>query len=232
MLQIIQDNNLYGLANSFNQEVVECIYDQIKPLKNGLFKVIKDKMAGLLDENGKILLYLQPCRLFYLKEIDVFKYNVDEKWLYFRYIDNKICYLDAERLNFDKSTKIIHIFKGGKFFLYDVKSKPLYDLSSKPIQIYFDTIILTNFTQGHSRFYLGTQNNRWGVFRIKFIPGNKYGLCVEITPQYNTAEESLQALKEIRKERRRKKKASIKKALKKRNMKRCLVNNASDTINN
>lgn len=197
MLQIIQDNNLYGLANSFNQEVVECIYDQIKPLKNGLFKVIKDKMAGLLNENGKILLYLQPYRLGYIEDINVFKYRIDEKRFYFRFIDNKICYLDVERLNYDKNIKITHVFKGETCVPCDV--------NLTPIQTGFDSIIQTIITQGHSRFYLGTQNNMWGVFRIKFSRPKKHEIIVKIEPQYNTAEEALQALKGGHKKRRRKK---------------------------
>ena len=54
-LHIIGNNKLYGLADSNEIEIVECVYDNIKHLKSGKYIVIKDKMAGILDERGKIL---------------------------------------------------------------------------------------------------------------------------------------------------------------------------------
>lgn len=53
LLHIIGNNKLYGLADSNEIEIVECVYDNIKHLKSGKYIVIKDKMAGVLDERGK-----------------------------------------------------------------------------------------------------------------------------------------------------------------------------------
>ena len=71
-------NKLYGLADSNEIEIVECVYDNIKHLKSGKYIVIKDKMAGVLDERGKILLYLQPNRLYTIQQMDIFYYNETE----------------------------------------------------------------------------------------------------------------------------------------------------------
>lgn len=49
-LHIIENSKLYGLADNNEIEIVECIYDNIKHLKSGKYIVIKDKMAGILDE--------------------------------------------------------------------------------------------------------------------------------------------------------------------------------------
>ena len=73
-----------SMADSNEIEIVECVYDNIKHLKSGKYIVIKDKMAGVLDERGKILLYLQPNRLYTIQQMDIFYYNVNGKKVYFR----------------------------------------------------------------------------------------------------------------------------------------------------
>lgn len=78
-LHIIENNKFYGLADSNGIEIVECVYDNIKHLKSGKYIVIKDKMAGILAERGKILLYLQPNRLYTIQQMDIFNYYVDGK---------------------------------------------------------------------------------------------------------------------------------------------------------
>ena len=72
ILHIIESNNLFGLADNHNIEIVECVYDKIIPLTNGKYIVIKDKMAGILDSEGKILFYPQAKRIHYIKDIDIF----------------------------------------------------------------------------------------------------------------------------------------------------------------
>lgn len=59
-LHIIESNNLFGLADNYNMEIVECVYDKIIPLTNGKYIVIKDKMGGILDSDGSILFILKP----------------------------------------------------------------------------------------------------------------------------------------------------------------------------
>lgn len=54
-LHIIESNSLYGLSDSYEYEIAECIYDRIKSLKNEKYIVVKDKKAGILDGNGKIV---------------------------------------------------------------------------------------------------------------------------------------------------------------------------------
>ena len=63
-LHIIGNNKLYGLADSNEIEIVECVYDNIKHLKSGKYIVIKDKMAGILDERGKILFMSEKHFIF------------------------------------------------------------------------------------------------------------------------------------------------------------------------
>ena len=90
LLHIIGNNKLYGLADSNEIEIVECVYDNIKHLKSGKYIVIKDKMAGVLDERGKILLYLQPNRLYTIQQMDIFYYNVNGEKVYFRFVNIKL----------------------------------------------------------------------------------------------------------------------------------------------
>ena len=69
ILHIIESNNLFGLADNHNIEIVECVYDKITPLTNGKYIVIKDKMAGILDSEGKILFYpifLLSTKIFFI----------------------------------------------------------------------------------------------------------------------------------------------------------------------
>lgn len=71
-LHIIGNNKLYGLADNNEIEIVECVYDNIKHLKSGKYLVIKDKMAGILDERGKILCTFNQT-----------DYILFSKWTYF-----------------------------------------------------------------------------------------------------------------------------------------------------
>ena len=80
ILHIIESNNLFGLADNHNIEIVECVYDKITPLTNGKYIVIKDKMAGILDSEGKILFYPQAKRIHYIKDIDIFRCSGVVPW--------------------------------------------------------------------------------------------------------------------------------------------------------
>lgn len=39
-LYIIGSYSLYGLSDSYEHEIVECVYDRIKPLKNGKYNLV------------------------------------------------------------------------------------------------------------------------------------------------------------------------------------------------
>lgn len=42
-LYIIGSYSLYGLSDSYEHEIVECVYDRIKPLKNGKYNLVTKK---------------------------------------------------------------------------------------------------------------------------------------------------------------------------------------------
>lgn len=188
ILKITIKDNFYGLANINGQEVVECIYDKITPLKNTFF-VVKDKMAGILDSKGKILLHLQPRRLHYayIGDVDIFKYKKDDNFFYFTFIDNIKYEIDADRISYNKKVKIVCIFRNGTLNIYNELLVP--------IQTGFDNIIKTCITRGRSMFFVGLKNSMWGYFRIKYVPKLQHEVIVKITPQYQTSEEALEALK-------------------------------------
>lgn len=186
-LHIIEQDNLYGLADVNNHEVVECIYDQIKPLKSGKFIVLKDKMAGILSNEGIILLHLKPVRLHYIKEIDVFKYKIDDKKTYFKFIDNQIVYLDIDTLYYNSNDRFFITRKG--------EITKIYDYNLNLIHTGFDIIEPNCFIVRNNRFYLGTKNGKWGAFKIKHVPEYGHVIIIKIEPQYNTHDEALQTLK-------------------------------------
>ena len=187
-LHIIECDNLYGLADTNSREIVECIYDQIKPLRGGNFIVLKNKMSGILSKTGKVLLHIQPIRLRYIKEIDVFWYKINEKKVFGRFVDDEIQYLDIDALRYNIKTHVVHIFKAGKLYLYNDKFTP--------IQTGYDFIVQTGVRRGRSLFYLGKQNDMWGAFRIKYIPKNTHERIVVFESVYRTIDEVLIALKE------------------------------------
>lgn len=187
-LHIIEDNNLYGLADANNREIVECIYDQIKPLKSGNFMVIKNKMAGVLSKTGKILLHVQPIRLQYIQNIDVFWYRIKDKKVFGKFVDDEIHYLDIDALSYLKKPHVVQMFIGDKWFLYND--------NLTPIQTGYDFIVPTDFQRGRSQFYLGRHNDMWGAFRIKYIRKNTHEIIVTTESVYRTSDEVLLALKE------------------------------------
>lgn len=146
-LHIIGNNKLYRLADSNEIEIVECVYDNIKHLKSGKYIVIKDKMAGILDERGKILLYLQPNRLYTIQQMDIFYYNANGKKVYFRTINNQIYYISVDKIRYDQTLQILNVWKDGELKIYN------YNFSW--IQTSYEQIELTDLRQGNSKFYLG-----------------------------------------------------------------------------
>ena len=64
-LHIIEDNNLYGLADANNREIVECIYDQIKPLKSGNFMVITNNIIYNFKYFGTFFIFSSVFTCFY-----------------------------------------------------------------------------------------------------------------------------------------------------------------------
>ena len=118
-LNIIGNNKLYGLADSNEIEIVECVYDNIKHLKSGKYIVIKDKMAGILDERGKILLYLQPNRLYTIQQMDILYYNVNGKKVYFSFVNNQIYYISVDKIRYDQTLQILNVWKDGELKIYN-----------------------------------------------------------------------------------------------------------------
>lgn len=110
-LHKIENYGFYGLAYDNNYEIVECVYDRIKPLTNGKNIVIIDKMAGILNSDGKILLYPQPHRLHAIEQIDIFYYKVDGKKVYFTFINNQIYNLHVDTLKHDEKCQILYVWK-------------------------------------------------------------------------------------------------------------------------
>ena len=156
---IIESNNLFGLADNYNMEIVECVYNKIIPLTNGKYIVIKDKMGGILDSDGSILFYPQAKRIHYFKHIDIFHYKIDDKWGDLSFLNKDIFYLSVDKLKYDEKLQIINVWKDGKLMVYN------HNFSQ--IQTGYEQIEPTQFRQDNSRFYLGKRNGMWGMFRIK-----------------------------------------------------------------
>lgn len=189
-LHIIESNSLYGLSDSYEHEIVECVYDRIKSLKNGKYIVVKDKKAGILDSNGKILLYPQPNRLHTIEQIDIFFYKVDGEKVYFTFINNQIYYLSADKLKYDEKCQILNVWKDGTLNIYNK--------DFIKIQTSYEQIEQTELRQGNSRFYLGMRNGKWGVFRIKRPQKHEPEIITTIEPVFCISEDALFALKDSR----------------------------------
>ena len=187
ILHIIESNNLFGLADNHNIEIVECVYDKIIPLTNGKYIVIKDKMAGILDSEGKILFYPQAKRIHYIKDIDIFHCKIDEKWVYFSFVNQDIFYLSVDKLRYDEKLQVINVRKDGELKVYN------YNFSQ--IQTGYEQIEQTEFRRGKSRFYLGKKNGMWGMFRIKRQPKHEPEIISTLEPIYYNSEEALLAFK-------------------------------------
>ena len=189
-LHIIGNNKLYGLADSNEIEIVECVYDNIKHLKSGKYIVIKDKMAGILDERGKILLYLQPNRLYTIQQMEIFYYNVNGKKVYFSFVNNQIYYISVDKIRYDQTLQILNVWKDGELKIYN------YNFSQ--IQTSYEQIELTDLRQGNSKFYLGKKNGMWGVFRIKRPLKHEPEIITTFEAIYCNSEEALLTLKKLK----------------------------------
>lgn len=190
ILHIIESNNLFGLADNHNIEIVECVYDKIKPLKNGKYIVIKDKLTGILDCNGRILYYPQAKRIHYIEGVDMYHYKIDDKWGYFSFINKDIFYLAVDKLRYDKKLQIINVWKDDELKVYN------YNFCQ--IQTGYEQIKPTDFRQGNSRFYLGKKNGLWGMFRIKRQQKHEPEIISTLEPIYRNSEEVLLAYKKSR----------------------------------
>ena len=187
-LEIIEEDDLFGLVDVNNYQVVECVYDKIEKLANGLFLVIKENMSGLLDSEGHILLLLQPNRLIYIKEIDVFKYKENGKKYFFRILNDKISYIDIDNLWYYKKNQVVILFKGD---LCDICNR-----NFELIDTVYDIVKPTDIRlKSDKPFYLGAKDGLWGVFRIKFSKKTHEIISV-IDTQYASSEEVCVALKE------------------------------------
>lgn len=144
-LHIIGNSKLYGLADNNEIEIVECVYDNIKYKKSGKYLVIKDKMADILDKRGKILLYLQPNRLYTIQQMDIFHYYVDWKKVYFTFINNQIYYISVDKIRYDQTLQILYVWKDGEL--------KIYNNNFNQIQTSYEQIELTDLRQGNSKFF-------------------------------------------------------------------------------
>lgn len=178
------------MADSNGIEVVECVYDNIKHLKSSKYIVIKDKMAGILDERGKILLYLQPNRLYTIQQMDRFHYYVDGKKFYFTFINNQIYYISINKIMYDQTLQILYVWKDGEL--------KIYNNNFNQIQTSYEQIELTDLRQGNSKFYLGKKNGMWGVFRIKRPLKLDPEIINTLEAVYCNPEEALLTLKKSR----------------------------------
>ena len=191
ILHIIENDNLFGLADSNNIEIVECVYDKIKSLKNGNYFVVKDKMAGILDKNGKIIFYPQANRLYFIKEIDIYYYRSDEKKVYFTFINDSVYYLSVDRIIYDKKAQVIIVWKNDKL--------KLYNNDFTQIQLDYEQVILSEFTHHNNRIFFGKNKGMWGAFRIKRPRKHNLELVVMLEEVYSNLEEALTALKNAKK---------------------------------
>lgn len=178
------------MADSNGIEIVECVYDNIKHLKSSKYIVIKDKMAGILDERGKILLYLQPNRLYTIQQMDRFHYYVDGKKFYFTFINNQIYYISINKIMYDQTLQILYVWKDGEL--------KIYNNNFNQIQTSYEQIELTDLRQGNSKFYLGKKNGMWGVFRIKRPLKLDPEIINTLEAVYCNPEEALLTLKKSR----------------------------------
>ena len=190
ILHMIENNGVYGLADDNNYEIVECVYDRIKPLTNGKYIVVKDKMAGILNSDGKILLYPQPNRLHAIEQIDIFYYNVNGEKVYFTFIKKQIYYLSVDKLTYDEKLQIINVWKDGEL--------KVYNCDFTQIQTDYEQIELTDLRQGKSKFYLGKKNGMWGSFRIRRLKKQEPEIITTFEPIYYNSEDVLLAVKKIR----------------------------------
>lgn len=190
ILHKIESNNLFGLADNYNIEIVECVYDRIRPLTNGKYIVVKDKMAGILNSYGKIILYPQPNRLHVIEQLDIFHYKVDGGKVYFTFLKDKIYYLSVDKLKYDEKLQIINVWKNGEL--------KVYNCNFSQIETGFEQIEQTDLKQGNSRFYLGKKNGMWGVFRIKRPPKREPEIITTLETIFSDSEEALLALKRTR----------------------------------
>lgn len=57
-LLIVKNNGKYGLINLNGDELLECTYDSIEPIKNikNSYKIVKDGKVGLSDNSGNIII--------------------------------------------------------------------------------------------------------------------------------------------------------------------------------
>lgn len=186
-LYTIEKEGLYGLADGNDYEIVECVYDKIKPLKSGKYIVIKNKMAGILSNDGKILFHPQERRIHCIEEIDVFQYKVKERRLYFTFVNNETFYITVDKIKYDKKLQIINVWKDDELKIYDDHFVQ--------IQTGCEQIKATDLRQGKSRFYFGERNGMWGVFRIKRLQKHEPELIVKIEAVYDNSGEALLALK-------------------------------------
>ena len=178
------------MADSNGIEIVECVDDNIKHLKSSKYIVIKDKMAGILDERGKILLYLQPNRLYTIQQMDRFHYYVDGKKFYFTFINNQIYYISINKIMYDQTLQILYVWKDGEL--------KIYNNNFNQIQTSYEQIELTDLRQGNSKFYLGKKNGMWGVFRIKRPLKLEPEIINTLEAVYCNPEEALLTLKKSR----------------------------------
>lgn len=147
-------------------------------------------MADILDKRGKILLYLQPNRLYTIQQMDIFHYYVDGKKVYFTFINNQIYYISVDKIRYDQTLQILYVWKDGEL--------KIYNNNFNQIQTSYEQIELTDLRQGNSKFFLGKKNGIWGVFRIKRPLKHEPEIINTLEAIYCNPEEALLTLKKSR----------------------------------
>lgn len=185
-LHVIEKANLVGLADDNDMEVVECIYDHIHPLVCGKFIVVKDKRAGILDSDGKILMVLQQSRLYNLHPSDIFWYKSGNRRVYFTFKDKEIVNIDAVKIKClaDENDNVL------LFLLKRTEGQPytLFDSNLSSIQTDFDNFELSNI----GNVICVQKTGLWGAVAICESPSRK--LNIIINPMFCTKEEAINSL--------------------------------------
>ena len=119
--------------------------------------------------------------------MDIFHYYVDEKKVYFTFINNQIYYISVDKIRYDQTLQILCVWKDGEL--------KIYNNNFNQIQTSYEQIELTDLRQGNSKFFLGKKNGIWGVFRIKRPLKHEPEIITTFEAIYCNSEEALLTLK-------------------------------------
>lgn len=187
ILHIIESNNLFGLADNHNIEIVECVYDKITPLTNVSILSSRIKWQESLTAKEKSFFILKS-NVYIISKILIFFTAKSMKNGSIFLLSTKIFFiLSVDKLRYDEKLQVINVRKDGELKVYN------YNFSQ--IQTGYEQIEQAEFRRGKSRFYLGKKNGMWGMFRIKRQPKHEPEIISTLEPIYYNSEEALLAFK-------------------------------------